>query len=112
MKRRHRIRRSLVLGGIVGVVLLSGILFFPASVTRNFQTREVLIPRGAGVETIAGILKANGLVQSPTLFVLAARVLGHDRRLKAGRYTIPVGASIYRILRQLSSGMGKNDMVT
>jgi len=112
VKRRHRIRRSLILGGIVGVVLLSGILFFPASVTRNFQTREVLIPRGAGVETIAGILKADGLVQSPTLFVLAARVLGHDRKLKAGRYTIPVGASIYRILRQLSSGMGKNDMVT
>ncbi len=112
MKRRHRIRRSLILGGIVGVVLLSGILFFPASVTRNFQTREVLIPRGASVETIAGILKANGLVKSPTLFVLAARVLGHDRNLKAGRYTIPVGASIYRILRQLSSGMAKNDMVT
>ena len=49
MKRRHRIRRSLILGGFVGVVLLSGILFFPASVTRNYQTREVLIPRGAGV---------------------------------------------------------------
>lgn len=112
MKRRHRIRRSLILGGIVGVVLLSGILFFPASVTKNYQTREVLIPRGAAVETIAGILKANGLVKSPTLFVLAARVLGHDRKLKAGRYTIPVGASIYRILKQLSSGMGKNDMVT
>ena len=112
MKRKHRTRRSLILGGIVGVVLFSGILFFPASVTRNYQTREVLIPRGAGVETIAGILKANGLVQSPTLFVLAARVLGHDRNLKAGRYTIPIGASTYRILRQLSSGMGKNDMVT
>ncbi len=96
----------------MGVVLLSGILFFPASVTRNYQTREILIPRGAGVETIAGILKTNGLVQSPTLFVLAARVLGHDRNLKAGRYTIPIGASTYRILRQLSSGMGKNDMVT
>jgi UPF0755 protein len=112
VKRRHRIRRTLILGGIVGVVLLSGILFFPASVTRNYQTREVLIPRGAGVETIAGILKADGLVKSPTLFVLAARVLGHDRKLKAGRYTVPVGASIYRILKQLSSGMGKNDMVT
>jgi UPF0755 protein len=112
VKRRHRIRRTLILGGIVGAVIFSGIFFFPASVTRNFQTREVLIPRGAGVETIAGILKANGLVESPTLFVLAARVLGHDRNLKAGRYTIPVGASIYRILHQLSSGMGKRDMVT
>jgi len=112
VKRRHRVRRTLILGGIVGAVIFSGIFFFPASVTRNFQTREVLIPRGAGVETIAGILKANGLVESPTLFVLAARVLGHDRNLKAGRYTIPVGASIYRILHQLSSGMGKRDMVT
>jgi UPF0755 protein len=112
MKRRHRIRRTLILGGIVGVVLLSGILFFPASVTRNYQTREVVVPRGAGVETIAGILKANGLVRSPALFVLAARVMGHDRNLKAGRYTIAVGASIYRILRQLSTGMGKRDMVT
>jgi len=112
VRRRHRIRRTLILGGIVGAVIFSGILFFPASVTRNYQTREVLIPRGAGVETIAGILKADGLVESPTLFVLAARVLGHDRNLKAGRYTIPVGASIYRILHQLSSGMGKRDMVT
>lgn len=111
MKRRHRIRRTLILGTIIGVVLFSGIFFFPASVTRNYQTREVLIPRGAGVETIAGILKADGLVESPTLFVLAARVLGHDRDLKAGRYTIAVGASIFRILRQLSSGMGKRDMV-
>jgi len=112
LKRRHRIRRTLLLGGIVGVVLLSGILFFPASVTRVYETREVLIPRGASVETIAGILKADGLVKSPELFALAARVLGYDRHLKAGRYTIPVGASIYRILRQLSSGMGKQDMVT
>ncbi len=112
MKRRHRIRRNLFLGGIVGLVLLSGILFFPASVTRVYETREVLIPRGAGVETIAGILKSNGLVRSPALFVLAARVLGYDRHLKAGRYSIPVGASVYRILSQLSSGMGAQDMVT
>ncbi|MBI4365069.1 MAG: endolytic transglycosylase MltG [Candidatus Latescibacteria bacterium] len=112
MRRPHRIRHSLILGGIVGVVILSGILFFPASVTRVFETREVMIPRGAGVETIAGILKANGLVKSPALFVLAARALGYDRSLKAGRFTIPVGSSIYRILRQLASGMGKEDMVT
>ncbi len=112
MNRRRRIRHSLVLGGIVGIVVLSGMLFFPASVTRIYETREVVIPRGSGVETIAGILKANGLVKSPGLFVLAARVLGYDRNLKAGRFTIPVGSSIYRILRQLSSGMGKSDMVT
>ena len=112
MNRQLRIRHSLILGGIVGAIVLSGILFLPGSVTRVYETREVTIPRGAGVETIAGILKVNGLVKSSALFVLAARVLGYDRNLKAGRYTIPVGASIYRILHQLSSGMGKSDMVT
>jgi UPF0755 protein len=112
MKRTHRIRRSLVLGGIVGVVVVAGVLFFPATATRQYETREIMIPRGATIETIAGILKSNGLVQNAQWFVIAGRVLGYDRHLKAGRFTIPVGASLYRILRTLARGMATGDMVT
>lgn len=112
MRRRQRIRHTLVLGGIVGVVLLSGLLFFPSTVTRGFETREVLIPKGAKIDAIATILHDRGLIGNPKLFVLAARVLGYDRGLKAGRFTIPVGSSIYRILGQLAHGMAKQDMVT
>jgi peptidoglycan lytic transglycosylase G len=112
MKRPHRIRRTLLLGGTVGIVILAGILFFPATTTRQYETRVVMIPRGASIETIAGILKADGLVGNPQLFVLAARVLGYDRHLKAGRFTVPVGSSIYRILRILARGMQPRDMVT
>jgi UPF0755 protein len=112
MKRTSRIRRTLLLGGTVGVVILAGILFFPATTTRQYETRVVMIPRGASIETIGGILKADGLVGNPKLFVLAARVLGYDRHLKAGRFTIPVGSSIYRILRILARGMQPRDMVT
>lgn len=112
MRRRHRTRRTLILGGIVGFVLLVGILFFPSTVTRHFEMREVLIPRGAKIDSIATILHDKGLVDNPKLFVLAARVLGYDRGLKAGRFTIPVGTSIYRILSQLAHGMAKQDMVT
>ncbi len=112
MRRRHRTRRTLILGGIVGFVLLVGILFFPSTVTRRFETREVLVPRGAKIDSIATILHDQGLVDNPKLFVLAARVLGYDRGLKAGRFTIPVGTSIYRILSQLAHGMAKQDMVT
>ena len=112
MKRTHRIRRTLVLGGVVGSVILAGLLFFPATTTRQYETRLIMIPRGAGIETIAGVLKANGLVGNPQMFVLAARVLGYDRHLKAGRFTIPVGSSIYRILRILARGMQAKDMVT
>ncbi len=112
MKRTHRIRHTLVLGGIVGMIILVGLLFFPATTQRQYETREVVIPHGAGIETIAGILKANGLVENPQLFVLAARVLGYDRHLKAGRFTLPVGSSIYKILRTLARGMTSRDMVT
>jgi UPF0755 protein len=112
MRRRQRIRHTLVLGGIVGVVLLSGLLFFPSTVTRQFESREVLIPKGAKIDHIATILHDQGLIGNPKLFVLAARVLGYDRGLKAGRFTIPVGSSIYRILSQLAHGMAKQDMVT
>jgi UPF0755 protein len=101
-----------MLGGIVGMVILGGLLFFPATTTRQYETREVMVPRGATIETIAGILKSNGLVANPQLFVLAARVLGYDRHLKAGRFTIPAGASMYRILRTLARGMSSGDMVT
>ncbi len=112
MRRRHRIRRALILGGIVGVVLLSGLLLFPATTTRNFEMREVIIPKRASIETIAAILHQEGLVGNTRLFVLAARVLGYDRNLQAGRFTIPVGSSTYRILRQLAKGMSAGDMVT
>jgi UPF0755 protein len=112
VRRRHRTRRTLILGGIVGFVLLVGILFFPSTVTRRFEMREVLIPRGAKIDSIATLLHDKGLVDNPKLFVLAARVLGYDRGLKAGRFTIPVGTSIYRILSQLAHGMAKQDMVT
>ncbi len=112
MRRRHRIRRSLILGGIVGVVVLVGILLFPATVTRHFEMREVIIPKGASIDAIAAILEHEGLVGNTRLFVLAARVLGYDRNLQAGRFTIPVGSSTYRILRQLAKGMSAQDMVT
>lgn len=112
MRRRNRIRRSLILGGIVGGILLSGILFFPATVTRHFEMREVIIPKGASIEQIAKLLEEKDLVGSQRLFVLAARVLGYDRGLKAGRFSIPVGSSIYRILSQLAKGMSSQDMVT
>lgn len=112
MTRGQRMRRTLILGFIVGAVLLSGLLFFPSQVSQTIVTREVLIPKGADLHTIAAILHANDLIGNEQLFVLAARILGYDRGLKAGRFTIPVGSSIYRILRLLARGMAAQDMVT
>ncbi|MGH7484241.1 MAG: endolytic transglycosylase MltG [bacterium] len=112
MRRKHRTGRTLLLGGIVGIVVLAGILLFPANLTKNFETREINVPKGASIEAIAAILQHEGLVGNTRLFVLAARVLGYDRNLQAGRFSIPVGSSTYRILHQLAKGMSASDMVT
>ena len=113
MKRRsRRLRRTLTLGAIVGVVLVIGLLLVPANVTKNFEQRQVLIPRGASIEAIADSLHQEGLIGNKKLFVLSARIMGYDRNLKAGQFTIPVGSSTYRILRQLAKGMSAGDMVT
>ncbi|HET7904775.1 MAG TPA: endolytic transglycosylase MltG [Candidatus Eisenbacteria bacterium] len=112
MKRRQRMRHTLALAFLVGAVLLSGLLFFPAQVSQQVETREILVPKGATLDEIAGILHAQGLIGNPQIFMLAGRVLGYDRGLKAGRFSIPVGSSIYRILRQLARGMSQQDMVT
>ena len=78
-------------GAIVGSVLISGILFFPASVTRVYETREVLIPRGASVETIAGILKADGQQRNVGPFVQISR-LGNPL---VNEVLIPLGEKDY-----------------
>jgi len=111
-RRSRRLRRTLTLGAIVGVVLLIGLLLVPANVTKNFEQRQVLIPRGASIEAIADSLHQEGLIGNKKLFVLSARIMGYDRNLKAGQFTIPVGSSTYRILRQLAKGMSAGDMVT
>jgi len=111
-RRSRRLRRTLTLGALVGVVLLIGLLLVPANVTRNFEQRHVLIPRGAKIDAIAEILHQEGLIGNKKLFVLSARIMGYDRNLKAGQFTIPVGSSTYRILRQLAKGMSAGDMVT
>lgn len=111
-RRSRRLRRTLTLGAIVGVVLLIGLLLVPANVTKNFEQRQVLIPRGASIEQIADSLHQEGLIGNKKLFVLSARIMGYDRNLKAGQFTIAVGSSTYRILRQLAKGMSAGDMVT
>ena len=111
-RRSRRLRRTLTLGAIVGVVLLIGLLLVPANVTKNFEQRQVLIPRGASIEAIADSLHQEGLIGNKKLFVLSARIMGYDRNLKAGQFTIAVGSSTYRILRQLAKGMSAGDMVT
>lgn len=65
---------------------------------------EVTLPRGAGLNRIAKTLEASGVVSDELIFRLGARAKQAERRLKAGEYLIPAGASMAQVLAQLEEG--------
>lgn len=65
---------------------------------------EVTIPPGASFGAVVDSLEARGVVGSPTLFRLYARVRGDDRRVQAGRYALPTGAPWKDVLAALTEG--------
>ena len=65
---------------------------------------SVVLTRGSGVRQIAGALKDAGVITSPALFGLAARLTGAGANLKAGEYAIASGASMASILADIRAG--------
>src|SRR5437762_1444089 len=64
----------------------------------------VEIPPQLGVTAIARHLETEGAVRSAWVTVLVATVQGAARRLKAGEYEFPRGASTVDVVRMLESG--------
>jgi len=66
--------------------------------------RQVVVPRGAGTDTIARLLAEAGVVREPLLFAVWARWQGQAGRLRAGEYAFPPGVSITGAIELLASG--------
>ncbi|MDZ7712636.1 MAG: endolytic transglycosylase MltG [Rhodovibrio sp.] len=68
------------------------------------ERKIVLIERGSGLEAIARQLTQEGVIRSPLLFRVGARVTGQARRLKAGEFEFPAEVSPERALQIIVSG--------
>jgi UPF0755 protein len=64
----------------------------------------VTIPAGATLTEVSEVLASQGVIRSPGLFQLYARVRRADRKLKAGNYQLTVGSSMASALRSLTRG--------
>jgi UPF0755 protein len=64
----------------------------------------LILPKGSGVSVIARHLGEADVVADPLLFVLAARLAGADRRLRAGEYRFSAGASAMAVIDRLRRG--------
>lgn len=64
----------------------------------------LVIPKGAGLGDIAARLETAGIIAHPRVFELGARLIGADKRLRAGEYAFPAAVSIQNAITLLESG--------
>lgn len=70
------------------------------------------VSRGMTTKGVAVLLSNHHLIRHPDEFRLLARWFQLDRRLKAGRYTIPRGTSLIQVLEILSEGRLTPEQIT
>jgi UPF0755 protein len=71
------------------------------------QSVTVVIPRGAGPESIAGVLSDNGViagVAAREIFTIGARLTNRARRMRAGEYVFSIGISMDGAIALLIEG--------
>ena len=96
---------------VLAAAILTGLqLFRPGS--SSSATVKFLIRERQTAREIADTLAARGVIRSPDLFALLARLTGDDRSFKIGRYTLPVAITEYQALRRIAQGGEQNAFVT
>jgi len=102
--RRRRRWGSLVLPLLAAVSLACG--------ERYGAPVRVVVPAGSTFRATTDSLQRVGLVRSPGLFRLYAKLGGRDRDVKAGTYMLQRGASWGALLDALTKGRGIVNTVT
>ena len=68
------------------------------------KTKNIVIPRGAGPQTMAKVLKEEGVIDHERLFRVAVMIDPTPKPIKAGEYEIPAHISMLALLDLLQSG--------
>lgn len=66
--------------------------------------KNIVIPRGAGPQTMAKVLLEEGVIAHPRLFRVAVMIDPTPKPIKAGEYEVPAHASMWQVLELLQSG--------
>ena len=98
---------------LIGALVWGWSVFYaPGPSARVGETTIVSLPSGSGVSAIAANLKAAGVIRSTDMFKAAASLTGADRKLRAGEYEVPSGASLRTVLSLLVDGRVVRHFVT
>ena len=71
---------------------------------RQGPSTTVIFNPGSGVPSIASTLESQGVIRSGFIFVLASKLTGAGKRLKAGEYEFPSHASMAQVMAKIRRG--------
>ena len=97
---------------LIALIAAWSVFYAPGPSAREGQSTIVSLPSGAGVSAIAATLKSAGVIRSTDMFKAAATLTGADRKLRAGEYEVPAGASLRSVLVLLVEGRVVRHYVT
>lgn len=93
---------------LVFLFLFLLIFFLVISIApRKINSKEKIIfylPEGSSSLRISELLKEKGIILSKWSFIIWAKILGLDRKLKPGYYELTPSINIFDLLKKLSSG--------
>ena len=104
--------------GTLGVFVLAALIglwvvyWGPGPSAKEGDATVVTLPSGAGVPAIAASLKSAGVIRSTDLFRAAVSLSGADRKIRAGEYEVPSGASLATVVGLLVDGKAVRHYVT
>ncbi|MBX3518832.1 MAG: endolytic transglycosylase MltG [Xanthobacteraceae bacterium] len=101
----------LLLSVVVGGALYYGSQKFGAPGPLD-RERAVNIPPRTGLRDMAELLRKEGVIENPTLFVVGAVLMGATDKLKAGEYIFEKGASMSDVLETIIEGKSIQHTVT
>lgn len=101
----------LLLSVVVGGALYYGSQKFGAPGPLD-RERAVNIPPRTGLRDMAELLRKEGVIDNPTLFVAGAVLMGATDKLKAGEYIFEKGASMSDVLETIIEGKSIQHTVT
>jgi len=98
--------KKLFLGLIIVLLVAAEAAYLVFGPATSFQgpKYDLYIHTGATYETLMNGLRQNGVINHPAVFNWLARRSGYPQKIKAGKYEIRSGMSLFHLLKMLRNG--------
>ncbi len=102
-KKLTKSTKTLIVGVILIIMTIFSLLFWPQN--RSTYKKKIIIKSGYSLKLISNILYDKDIISSRRLFMLATKILGKERKIPIGTFTLNNANFNYTIIRQLFSGI-------